>query len=400
MTPGAIRRGARRAAAALAIGAAALAVGGCTTLSSWLPSIPPPSFGWLFGSSKKPGPLPEIKATVTPQLAWQARLGKAAPGFAPTVVGDAVYAAAGDGALSRIDRATGRSVWSVTVAKKLSAGAGADANLVAVGTEKGDVYAYDANGKALWQARVSSEVVSPPRVAEGLVVVWSGDGRVFGLAAADGKTKWVYQRATPPLTVRNFAGGIISRGGLLMGMAGGKLVALDLATGNVGWEANVATPKGATELERIADVTSLPIVEDRQVCAVAYQGRVACFELLRGNLNWSRDVSSLEGIVTDNRALFVVDEKGNVQALDKATGASIWKQDKLAARHLGGPQLVGDWLGVVDAEGYLHLLDRNDGTLVGRLATDGTPATSQPVAAGANALWQTDGGNLYSVSAR
>ncbi len=103
---------------------------------------------------------------------------------------------------------------------------------------------------------------------------------MFGLSSANGKAKWVYQRANPPLTVRNFAGGLISRGGLLMGTAGGKLVALDLATGNVGWEANVATPKGATELERIADVTSLPVIEERQVCAVAFQGRVACFEIL------------------------------------------------------------------------------------------------------------------------
>ncbi|NDP42978.1 MAG: outer membrane protein assembly factor BamB, partial [Aromatoleum sp.] len=317
------------------------------------------------------------------------------------VVGDAVYAAAADGTLMRVDARTGRSVWRIAAGKKLSAGAGADGSLVAVGTNKGDVLAFDADGKPLWQVTVSSEVVSPPRVADGTVVIWSGDGRVFGLSASDGKTKWVYQRANPPLTVRNYAGGAISRGGLLLGTAGGKLVALDLATGNVGWEANVATPKGATELERIADVTSLPVIEDRQVCAVAYQGRVACFELVRGTLNWSRDVSSLDGIVADNRYLYVVDDKGSVLALDKATGASAWKQDKLAKRRIGGPQLIGDQLGVVDGEGYLHLIDRNDGSLVGRMATDGSPATAQPgVTPPGIAVWQSEAGTLYAVGAR
>jgi outer membrane protein assembly factor BamB len=269
-----------------------------------------------------------------------------------------------------------------------------------VGTDKGDVFAFTTDGKPAWQIKVTSEVVSPPKIAEGIVVIWSGDGRVFGLSAADGKTRWVHQRNNPPLTVRNFAGGVITRGGLFMGTAGGKLVALDLGTGNVGWESNVATPKGATELERIADVTSLPIIDDRQACAVAYQGRIACFDLLRGTLNWSRDFSSLEGIAADSRYVYVTDDKGAIHALDRTTGASAWKQDKLADRRPSGPQIVGSHVAVVDGEGYVHVLDTNDGNLVGRLATDGTAATAQPSRSGAGAVWQSTGGTVFSVSVR
>ena len=304
-----------------------------------------------------------------------------------------------NGTIARVDPATGATAWRIDAGKRLSAGAGADATLVAVGTDKGDVLAYTVDGKPLWQAKVTSEVVSPPKVAEGIVVVWSGDGRLFGLSAADGKTRWVYQRSNPPLTVRNFAGGVITRGGLFVGTAGGKLLALDLGTGTVGWEANVATPKGATELERIADITSLPLIEEKQACAVAYQGRVACFEILRGTLNWSRDLSSLDGLVADARYLYLTDDRGAVHALDKTTGASAWKQDKLALRRPGGPQFVGAFVAVVDAEGFVHLLDRNDGSLVGRVATDGTPATAQPSRSGESAVWQSTGGALLSVGA-
>ena len=185
-----------------------------------------------------------------------------------------------------------------------------------------------------------------------------------------------------------------------MGTAGGKLVALDLTTGNLGWEANVATPKGATELERIADVTSLPLIDNNQACAVAYQGRIACFDLLRGTLNWSRDVSSLDGIAVDSRYVFVTDDKGAVLALDKTTGASAWKQDKLAQRRPGGPQMVGAYVAVVDVEGYVHLLDSGDGNLVGRVQTDGTPATAQPTKSGDGAVWQSTAGTVFSVSVR
>ena len=382
-----------------ALCAAALLVAGCSSMSSWIPTIPAPSFSW-FSSSKNSGPLPEFKPTANLQVAWQVAVGKANPGLAPAVTPDAIYAAGASGAIVRIDPATGATVWRIESGKRLSAGVGADATLVAVGTDKGDVLAFTPDGKPLWQTKVTSEIVSPPKVAEGIVVVWSGDGRLFGLSGADGKTKWVYQRINPSLTVRNYSGGTISRGGLFIGTAGGKLLALDLATGNVGWEGNVATPKGATELERIADVTSLPLVEERQTCAVAYQGRVACFEIIRGTLNWSRDLSSLNGLAADSRYVYVTDDNGAVHALDKATGASVWKQDKLSLRRPGGPQLVGDFVAVVDVEGYAHLLDRNDGNLVGRIATDGAPATAQPVQSGDKAVWLSTGGTLVSVIPR
>jgi outer membrane protein assembly factor BamB len=200
--------------------------------------------------------------------------------------------------------------------------------------------------------------------------------------------------------VRRFAGGIVNRGGLFTGTAGGKLLALDVATGALAWEGNVTTPKGATELERIADVTSLPVIDERQVCAAAYLGRIACFEVVRGTLTWSRDFGSLGGLALDNRYLFLTDDKGAVQALDKTTGASVWKQDKLNQRSPSGPVVVGDYLGVVDIEGYFHLLDRSDGNLVGRLPTDGKAPVSQPVVAGNAAIWQSAGGNLISTSAK
>jgi outer membrane protein assembly factor BamB len=136
------------------------------------------------------------------------------------------------------------------------------------------------------------------------------------------------------------------------------------------------------------------------VCAVAYQGRVACFDILRGNLVWSRDLSSLSGLTGDDKYLYITDDKGAVHALDKSSGASIWKQDVLAERRIGGPQLVGDFVGVVDVEGYLHLLSRADGAYVGRLATDGRPATAQPSVIGGGGLWLSDAGTLYSVTAR
>jgi outer membrane protein assembly factor BamB len=394
----------RRRAVAVAV---AMLLGGCQTLpeswTSWLPSIPTPSLAWL-GIGKgvpKPGPLPAYENTATATVNWQVALGaKGGANFAPAVLPQVIYASVPDGTIVSVDPATGRQNWRIKADKPLQAGVGASLAAVIVGTQKGEVLAFDNSGKPLWDAKVSSEVAGPPKSAEGKILVWSIDGRIFAFGETDGSQKWVYQRLNPSLTVRRFVGGTLTRGGLFTGTAGGKLLALDVNNGTLGWEANVATPKGATELERIADVTSLPVVDARQVCAVAFQGRVACFELQRGTLLWSRDFSSLAGLAIDDEYLYLTDDKGAVQALDKSTGASIWKQDKLAARFPNGPARVGAYVGIVDGEGYLHLLDRRTGALVGRVATDGTAALSQPVNAGEALVWQTAGGNLFSVSAK
>ena len=394
----------RARAVVCAVAAAALAAG-CSSMSdssltSWLRDIPVPSFAWLTGGTKKPGPMPALTAKVTPRINWQQSVGAAGPGIAPAVTSSSVYAAAKDGTLTRLDLATGRPIWRISAGRALSAGPGASDAIVVVGTDKGDVLAFDADGKALWTVRIASEVIAPPRVSDKVVLVFSGDGKIYGLNTADGKTLWVDPRTNPPLTIRNAAGGTVSRGGLLTGTAGGRLLAIDAQSGSIAWDGAVATPKGATELERIADVTSLPFVDEKEVCAAAYQGRVACFDLIRGTLLWSRDVSSLAGLVGDAQRIYVVDDKDGVQAFDRSNGASIWKQDVLAKRRIGGPQLIGDQLGVVDVEGYLHLLSRTDGAYVGRMATDGSLATTQPVQVAGGMLWQSEKGTVYSVTSQ
>ena len=390
-----------RTSARLGVVALALVTGGCATIQSWIPTIPAPNWGWLSGSSRKPGPMPELTPSLTPVIGWQASVGKSTLGFAPLVTPNAVYAASSDGTIVRVDPASGRVVWRVSAGRTLSAGVGADATVVVVGSDKGDVLAFSPeDGKALWSVKVASEVIAPPKAAEGTAIVFSGDGRVYALSTRDGSTRWVYQRANPALMVRNNAGAVILRGAVFFGTAGGRLVGLDLNSGAVGWEVAVATPKGATELERIADVTSLPIVDERSVCASAYQGRTACFEVVRGTSLWSRDIGSLGGIAADASRLYVTDDTGAVHALDKSTGASIWKQDKLAKRFIGGPQMVGDQVGVVDGEGWLHLLSPVSGAYVGRVATDGSAASSQPASLVGAAAWQSTAGTLFAARAQ
>lgn len=374
-----------------------LSLVGCASLGESVST----GFG-LWGSkdtTEKPAPLVDIKAIVRATTKWQAGVGGAGDYvFSPALDEGSAYAAGHDGNLARFDSSSGKQLWRVETGQKLSAGVGTGEGLVFVATRKGEVLAYDRDGKAVWRTRVSSEVLSAPQAAEGVVVVRAADGQIFGLEARDGKRRWVYQRALPVLAIRSHAGVVVTRGAVFAGYAGGKLVALALNNGVLGWEASVAKPRGATELERISDVTSLPVVDDGRICAVAYQGRVACFEILNGNLVWAREMSSISGIALDRSYLYVSDARGAVHALDKNSGTSIWKQDKLLNRRLSAPVVRGEHVVVADLEGYVHLLAREDGGFVGRTATDGGAIAAAPVLLGQDILVQTRNGGLFSLA--
>lgn len=373
--------------------ASALLLGACSSVEKLNP----------FSSSDpkvKPAELAAIQPSAELKILWKENVGSAGTfTFSPAVVGDSVYAAGRDGTVARFDG--GRQIWRISTGQPISGGVGSDGKLVVVGTPKGEVMAFDAaTGRETWKARASSEVLAAPAVADGLAIVRSGDSRIFGFDAVDGKRRWVFQRGTPTLSLRSNVGVVMAGKVTLAGFPGGKLVAIANNNGAAVWEVTVALPKGATELERVADVTSSPVISGSTVCAAAFQGRAACFDSNTGNTLWSRDMSSSAGLDIDNRYVYVTDDKGAVHALDRNSGASIWKQDKLSLRGLSRPLALGAQVAVADYQGVVHLLRREDGSFAARATTDGGAVRAEPVRFGTGFLVQTANGGLYALEAR
>jgi len=351
-------------------------------------------------SGPKMAELQPFKQSVDTRVAWRESVGKSdVYAFAPAVVGSSVYAASKDGNLIRVDG--GKLAWKVSVGQPLSGGVSADEKMVVVGSPKGDVLAFSvADGALLWKAKSTSEILSPAALGEGLVVVRSGDNRLAAYDAQDGKRKWIYQRPTPALSLRVTAAPVIDGKYVFVGFPGGKLIAVSTINGAAMWDGTVALPKGATELDRVADITSAPVISGRTICAVAFQGRVACFDLGNGNLVWARDMSSSVGLAIDARYIYISDDKGAVHALDLASGASIWKQDKLFMRRLTAPVVRGTMVAIADAQGVVHYLNRDDGSFVARLTTDGSPVVAPMRALGNGLLLQTSNGGVYAIEAQ
>lgn len=367
---------------------------GCSTLSSLNP------FGSKAPPRNPPAELVDFKQTLAVRQAWSISVGSAgASVFSPALAGNSLFAAAADGTVLRIDAATGRPVWRINAGMPLTAGVGSDGNTIVVAGEKGVVLAFDSDGKQRWKAQASSEVLSAPAVAQGMVVVRSLDNRIVAFDVESGTRRWVVQRSVPPLTLRSAPGIAVVGANAYVALPGGRLVALALNNGGLRWELAIGDPRGATELERIADLSGVPLVLGRDICAVAYQGRIACVDALTGAASWAKELSSDVGLAGDERFVFAADERGAVSAFVRESGANVWRNKDLANRRLSTPLSFGRAVAVGDYLGYLHFLSREDGAMLARLSTDGSPVVGTPLVAGSNAIFQTKAGTLLAVTA-
>lgn len=378
----------------------ALTMAACTTLSDMKTDVSESLFG--REPSAPPMPLADFRASASAKVVWHANAGKAGDfDFTPAVDDKSVFVAGTEGEITRLELANGNQVWRIATGEKLSGGVGVGDNLVLVGTPDGRVLAYDHNGKPRWKAKVSSEVLSAPKVSGGVVIVRSGDSRIFGLDAVDGHRRWVYERANPPLLLRSAAGVQLDGMVAYAGFAGGKLIALKADDGKVLWEASVAQPKGTTEIERIADITSLPVVGDRLVYAAAFQGRITGTDRYKGAVVWNRDISSYNGIDAAGNHVYVTHVAGAIYALDSSSGRSYWRQGGLLNRLLTAPLVIGPYVAVGDLEGYVHFLSREDGSFDARVATEDSPVMAQMVRLeDASLLLQNRGGGVYRISVK
>ncbi len=376
------------------LAAAAAVAAGLSGCSSYNPLV---AMGLMNEPANKPTALEPIKASLAPRVAWTQSVGKAQDSvFRPAIFERRVYAIAADGQVSIMDEDTGRSMLKVDLKKRLAGGLEIGEGRVIVGTLKGEVIALDSAGKVQWTSAVNGEVIAPAAVSRKTAVVRTSDGRIFGLNLEDGKRKWVFQRASPALLLRSESGVLAIGQDVVAGYPNGKLIALDIEDGKLTWETTVTLPRGATELERIADVAGLPVVDGGNVCAAAFQSKVACFEIATRNLLWSRDLSSARALARDDRNIYVVDDASNVHALAKEGGASVWKQDKLRYRKLTAPLVFDRLVWVGDYQGFVHILAPDTGEIVGRIATDGS-AISAMVPANGGVVVQTADGTVALI---
>lgn len=338
----------------------------------------------------------------------------------PALDGETIYAVDYEGLLTSVDVKTGKKHWKKKINQphsglwgwlksffvatdpnyQIVGGIAAENGLLLIATYAGEVMALSKDdGVELWRTQLSGEIVAAPRTNGTVVAAQSVNGKLFALDAKTGAQLWSYDNPPPVLTLRGTPSPIVTDTAIYAGFSNGRMMAFNPNNGLILWEQRIALPKGRSELERMVDIHSDPIVKDGVIYVGTYQGRISALSRGAGSVLWGQDGSTSENLAIANGKVFVSHADGKVTAHNIANGEQMWANEKMLRRGLNGPQIFGDYLAVVDYKGYMHVLNQNDGEFATRVRVDRKGARAPMLSDGETLYVYTNRGKLIAYRA-
>ena len=342
----------------------------------------------------KPTPLDPLKPTIAGRVVWNQRIDSVQFPLNIAVNGGTFTVAGTDGTVLALEAETGRELWRASAGGKLSAGVGSDGRFAAVVTRESELVVFE-QGKVVWRKPIPARVATAPLVAGERVFVLSVDRAVRAYDALDGRPLWTLQRPGDPLALAQ-AGVLMPFKDTLVVGQGPRMIGVDPLAGTVRWDVAVGSPRGANEIERLADLVAPGRRAGNLICARSFQAAVGCSDAQRGAVSWTRNVGGTDGIGADDQYVFGADATDRMTAWKIANGEVAWTSDKYLYRGLSAPTVVGTTVVYGDVEGTVHWLARDTGEAQLRLTTDGSPIVAAPALSGTTLLVATKKGGLYA----
>jgi outer membrane protein assembly factor BamB len=361
---------------------------------------------YLLGkdNTASPAELSPIKNhTLNVFESWHQQVGKGTDGayleMSPALDTNSVYTADIKGHVMAFNRNTGKKLWENELNTDLISGPSIGDGYLAVTSKEAQVIVLDTEtGKKLWKKTVSNEVFAPPTIADGNVFVNTVDGKLYAFNETDGQQAWLYDHGTTALVMRAGSSPQVMFGVVVAGFSDAKLVGLRADTGQLLWEKIMATPHGVSDVERIADIDSDPLILDGTAYVASYQQNVSALSLQSGELIWEKNnISTFVNMVATPSTLYVVDNKSVIWAINRESGTVLWQQKAFHNRRLSAPVIVLDKALVVgDYQGFVHWISLEDGTPLNRTRPSHSSIYSQPIVDGNSLYILTSNGRLVA----
>jgi outer membrane protein assembly factor BamB len=254
----------------------------------------------------------------------------------------------------------------------------------------GDVGALKiADGSIIWKKHLSAPLRGAPSVALGNIYVMSQDNQLFALRASDGNTEWTEAAAVSVAGVIGVAAPAIGQGTVVGGFSSGDLTAYRYENGRNVWQDTLSRTSINTSVGTLTDIDADPVIDQGRVFAIGLGGRMVSLELVTGQRIWELNVAGLSTPWVAGEWVFVVTDEAKLLCISRATGKIRWvtqlqrfRNDKAKNGTVNwtGPVLAGDRLILANSSGEMVMVSPTDGKAQGTTKI-GQPVFLQPIVA-------------------
>ena len=332
----------------------------------------------------------QLTLGATPSRAWQQTIDGGSPrerlGAAPVVAENKLFAVDVDATVHAFAADNGRPIWSTAMvtgkenrAARFGGGVSYDDGKVYATDGLGDVVALNAaDGAVVWRAKPGGPLRGAPTIANGNIYVLSQDNQLFALDQGTGKVGWTQSASLETQGVFGVAAPASSQGTVVAGFSSGELNAYRYENGRSLWQDALSRTTATTSVSSLADIDADPVIDQGRVYAVGQGGRMVSVDIATGQRVWEQNFAGIATPWIAGEWLFLVTDDARLVCLARATGKVRWiaqlqhyhnEKKRTNALTWFGPVLAGNRLILTNSEGEIVYRSPTDGSDVGTVQT-------------------------------
>lgn len=371
---------------------------------------------WVQPSGSASGAMGHLVLGANVAKAWSVSIGRGSDNTrklnaTPVIDANRLFVMDTQARISALDATSGARLWEKQVAvpgegEQPAFGGGVSVmdGRVFASTGFGIIVAFDAGtGAELWRAKLPTPLRGAPAVENGRVFVTSQDGQLTAFNAENGTNLWEANATVEPAAVMGPGAPAIAMDTVVAGFPSGELFALRVENGRTVWQDQLSRTGRTTALGALSGIAASPVIDRGRVFAISHGGRMAALELATGQRVWEREFAGVQTPWIAGDWVFAVTVEGELVALTRGEGKIRWvthlqhwkneKKKKGGTIEWAGPVLAGDRLILLSSHGEMVTANPRTGEIIAKTKM-GKPSYLPPVVANGMLYILTDDGQL------
>ena len=306
----------------------------------------------------------------------------------PIVADGRVYLLDAEATVRAFDMHTGAGIWTVGLTPEgqsedegRGGGVAYEGGRIFVTTGFGEMVALEAaSGSELWRTKVEVPFRAAPTASGGRVFTVTNDNQAIAFDANTGRVLWRHRGITESAGILTATSAAVSGNIVVIPYSSGEVFALRVENGTALWSDSLTRTGSLSSITELNDIAGRPVIDRGRAYAISHSGRIVSIDMRTGERVWTRNIAGVQTPWIAGSFLFLVTTDAEVAALSLKDGRIRWitKLQKFRNEEArkdpiqwSGPVLAGDRLILTSSLGDAVSVSPYTGEVLGKIELSG-----------------------------